>query len=139
MNNPFKPQTDSSAVFVGTLINNILNEVEKRHTEKLFEGFEKAQAPLVRFFEPFALGNLNNEGAEEAIVTPLKDSNVVFDEPVTVKIIKTTQGQPYYLQEFCYYLFNNAVDGKVTMNVYDASYSNTMNDIATKIWNQRIQ
>jgi len=231
------PQTDSSAVFVGTLINNILNEVKKRHTstynkildglknigsvqafsfgisskelekkvqtpqydlkitlndvwssikdkyrgililiddldtvknekeimltlrnalmeaimdkirvmcvvsgtEKLFEGFEKAHAPLVRFFEPFALGNLSNEEAEEAIVTPLKDSNVVFDEPVTVKIIKTTQGQPYYLQEFCYYLFNNAVDGKVTMNVYDASYSNIMNDIATKIWNQRIQ
>ena len=231
------PQTDSSAVFVGTLINNILKEVKKRHTstynkildglknigsvqafsfgisskelekkvqtpqydlkitlndvwfsikdkyrgililiddldtvknekeimltlrnalmeaimdkirvmcvvsgtEKLFEGFEKAHAPLVRFFEPFALGNLSNEEAEEAIVTPLKDSNVVFDEPVTVKIIKTTQGQPYYLQEFCYYLFNNAVDGKVTMNVYDASYSNIMNDIATKIWNQRIQ
>ena len=231
------PQTSSSAVFVGTLINNILNEVKKRHTstynkildglknirsvqafgfgvsskelektvqtpqydlkitlndvwssikdkykgililiddidtvknekeimltfrnalmeaimdktkvmcvvsgtEKLFEGFEKAHAPLIRFFEPFILGNLNDKESEEAILIPLKNSNVTFNKQVTEKIIKTTRGQPYYLQEFCYHLFNNAVDGKVTMNVYNASYSNIMHDIATKIWNQRIQ
>lgn len=231
------PQTSSSAVFVGTLINNMLNEVKKRHTstynkildglknigsvqafgfgvsskelekrvqtpqydlkitlndvwssindkykgililiddldtvknekevmltlrnalmeaimdktkvmcvvsgtEKLFEGFEKAHAPLVRFFEPFILENLNDEESEDAILTPLRDSNVTFDKQVTEKIIKTTQGQPYYLQEFCYHLFNNAVDGKVTMDVYEASYSNIMHDIASKIWEQRIQ
>ena len=108
-------------------------------TEKLFEGFEKAHAPLIRFFEPFILENLNHVEAKEAIVTPLKDSEVIFDELVTEKIIKTTQGQPYYLQEFCYHLSNNAVDGRVTPEVYDATYSNIMHDIATKIWNQKIQ
>lgn len=108
-------------------------------TGKLFEGFEKAHAPLIRFFEPFILEDLTYEESEEAIKVPLKGSNVVFGKQVVEKIIKTTQGQPYYLQEFCYHLFDNAVNGKVSIDVYEATYYNTMHDIATKIWNQKIQ
>lgn len=108
-------------------------------TEKLFKGFEKAHSPLVRFFEPFILGNLSYEEAKEAIIIPLKDSDVVFDKQVVEEIIDTTQGQPYYLQEFCYHLFDNAINEKVARNIYEASYNNIMHDIATKIWNQKIR
>ncbi|ODS41548.1 MAG: hypothetical protein A7315_05750 [Candidatus Altiarchaeales archaeon WOR_SM1_79] len=103
----------------------------------LFEQFEVAHGPLVRFFEPLILGNLNDNEARDAILIPLESSGIKFDPDVIKRIIETTQGQPYYIQEFCYHLFENAINDKVTTAVYDASYDSIMHDIAAKVWNQK--
>jgi len=108
-------------------------------SEGLFGEFEKAHAPLVRFFEPYILGNLKKEEAREAILKPISNTRVIFAPEVVNKIIEITNGQPYYIQEFCYHLFNNAINNRVTEEVLEVSYTNVMHDIAGKIWNQKIQ
>ena len=105
----------------------------------LFEQFEVAHGPLVRFFEPYIRGNLNDDEARNAILIPLAGSGVELGTGVVERIIEVTQGQPYYIQEFCYHLFENAVDGKVTTPVYEVSYGSIMHDIASRIWNQKIR
>jgi len=43
------------------------------------------------------------------------------------------------LQEFCYHLFENAIENTVDERVFDAIYDTILHDIALKIWQQKIQ
>lgn len=105
---------------------------------KLFEQFEVAHGPLVRFFEPYEIGSLERGEGKEAVLVPLKDTEVKFNKEVVEKTLDATDSYPYYLQEFCYHLFENAINGKVDMRVFESSYNTILHDLARKIWRQKV-
>ena len=105
---------------------------------RLFEQFESAHGPLVRFFEPFELKNLERDDARVAITEPLKDGGISFTDEVVEKILDTTHGQPYYIQEFCYVLCENALDNKVDMKIFEAVYNKILHDLARKMWRRKL-
>jgi len=43
---------------------------------KLFEQFEVAHGPLVRFFEPYEIGPLEMEDARKAVLVPLRGTGI---------------------------------------------------------------
>jgi hypothetical protein len=105
---------------------------------KLFEQFEYAHGPLVRFFEPFELKNLERDEAKVAITEPLKESEIKFTDEVVEKILGITHGQPYYIQEFCYVLCENAINNIVDKEIFEAVYNKILHDLARKMWRQRL-
>jgi hypothetical protein len=105
---------------------------------KLFEKFEEAHGPLIRFFEPFELKNLERDEARIAITEPLKCGDIKFSDKVVKKIIDVTQGQPYYIQEFCYVLYENAVGKVVNIEIFNAIYNRILHDLARKMWTQKL-
>ncbi len=105
---------------------------------KLFEQFESAHSPLVRFFEPYEIGSLERAEGRAAVLVPLQDRKVKFEKEVVDKILEVTDCYPYYLQEFCYHLFENAVNDKVNMRVFESSYTTILHDLARKIWRQKV-
>lgn len=105
---------------------------------QLFEQFEVAHGPLIRFFEPYQIGLLEKEEAKKAILVPLEETKVKFTHDVIEKILDVTSCHPYYLQEFCYHLFGNAVDNKVDLTVFESSYDTILHDLAMKIWRQKV-
>lgn len=105
---------------------------------KLFGDVKAVHGPFVRFFEPFELGNLEFEQAKEAIKNPLQKTKVRYSKEVIEKIIRLTDGHPYYIQEFCYMLYENSVNDRVDNTIFDAVYHKIINDLARKMWNQRM-
>jgi len=104
----------------------------------LFKHVESMHGPLVRFFEPFELTNLTESEAKKAIEIPLEGTGVEFDRTTIDKILATTNYHPYYLQEFCYFLFENARNGVVNADTFDSLYNGIMHDLSRKMWTQRI-
>jgi len=105
---------------------------------KLFEQFESIHGPLIRFFEPFVLLNLTLPEAKKAIEIPLQETDVKFSPNIVDNIVEVTQQHPYYIQEFCYVLYENAVNKRVTSIVYESTYNKIIHDLARKLWHQRV-
>jgi hypothetical protein len=105
----------------------------------LHEKFESIHGPLIRFFEPFEIRNLEPKYAKLAITEPLKTADVKFKKNVIDRILEVTNCHPYYLQEFCYILYENNIKNIVDMNIFEATYSKILHDLARKMWNQKIK
>ncbi len=105
----------------------------------LFSKFESAHGPLIRFFEPYELTNLKFDDARLALTEPLESVQLYFTEEVIEKILKLTQGQPYYIQEFGYVLCDNASNGEVNLELFKSIYNKILHDLARKMWHQRLQ
>jgi len=103
----------------------------------ILDEFSDTQAQALRFFEPYVLENLSPDEAELAITKPLGGTGVVFDDEVISEIIRKTGGHPYYIQEFCFHLFKNARQGKVTLRVLDASLDDIFLSLERKIFEVR--
>lgn len=98
-------------------------------TPKLFERMTEIHAPLVRFFEPIELKNLTEEESHSAIVTPLKEVGMRYEKEVIEKIKNLCCGQPYYLQEICFHVFDEA-EKKITNNEFELGFEKAFSDIA---------
>ena len=104
----------------------------------LFDQFETIHGPLIRFFEPFELKNIEIESAKYAITEPLKGTKVIFEEDVTKRILDVTNCHPYYLQEFSYMLYEHKVENRVDLEVFETTYPMLLHDLARKIWRRKI-
>jgi len=105
---------------------------------KLFEQFEVAHGPLVRFFEPYEIGQLEMEEARKAIMVPLKGTGIEFTQDCINKVLDITDCNPYYIQEFCYHLFKNALNGRVNMTVFESTYNTVLHDLGRKMWREKV-
>lgn len=107
-------------------------------TPVLFEKMWEAHAPLVRFFEPLELGRLPEEAAREAVVKPLEGSGVRFEPEVVERIVRLSQGQPYYLQELAYHAFETAQDGMATVETFALAFERAFSTIAKAVFERRV-
>lgn len=105
-------------------------------TQPLFSMFGDMASPLTRFFNPTELKMLSEKETEEAITVPIKNSGVQFTDDVIKRIKEITEGHPFYVQLLCYYLYENAVKGKVDMKVYTSTIQLTLNDMAQRRFSQ---
>ena len=75
----------------------------------------KAKSYAERLFNYPNIGALNENEAEEALKVPVKKEGVEF-HPLAIKnILKTTQGYPYFLQEWGYETWNFAKASPITL------------------------
>lgn len=60
----------------------------------------EAKSYAERLFDFFEIGPLSDKDAAEAIVRPAQQEGVEIEDAAVRRIIKTTQGYPYFLQEW---------------------------------------
>jgi len=105
-------------------------------TSDLFSMFDDMAAPLTRFFNPTELKRLSVEDARDAIIKPLEQSSIKFSDDVVDKILEISEGHPYYIQLLCYYLYDNAMNNVVDMNIYNSSFYLALNDMAQRMFDR---
>lgn len=72
-----------------------------------------------RLFDFRSIGALNEADARQAIVTPARDQDVVFDDASIDRLYDCTQGYPYFVQVFAYAAWNAAPASPVTREIID--------------------
>lgn len=69
-----------------------------------------------RLFEFRKIGPLTEPQAREAVRKPAEDEGVLFDDDALTMIYKTTEGYPYFLQEWAYHAWNHAAKSPINAN-----------------------
>lgn len=79
----------------------------------LFQNIKEIFSPMERFFFPRHIGLLDEHETIEAIRKPMIENGVILDEHVEKAIVEYTDGHPFIIQVFGYYLFET---GKKSIN-----------------------
>jgi len=71
------------------------------------------------------IGNLSSENSQKALCFPLRDLNIAFTNELVNALLEETQGYPYFLQYYPYFLIQNIPKKKIRANVnIDKNYLN---------------
>ncbi|MDP2789118.1 MAG: hypothetical protein Q8O46_03665, partial [bacterium] len=100
----------------------------------LFRKIKEIHSPLARFFNPVSLSELNSEESIEAIEKPLSSSNFKFTDEVKNKIVESSQGHPYIIQLFGFYLCEKATSQIINGNTYKASFPMIMDSLSKQLF-----
>jgi hypothetical protein len=103
----------------------------------LFDAVRSAHEPLVRFFEPLALGPLDAGDAARAIIEPIEETAVRFDPEVVTEIVELAGGRPYYLQKLGYFAFDAAIDERVTQAEFAIAFERAFASVSQEIFAAR--
>ena len=75
-----------------------------------------------RLFDFPKIGALSSADAYKALLDPVTDAGAEFDEDAVNKIVRLTQGYPYFIQEWGYQAWNHAESQRITLsNVQNAT------------------
>lgn len=69
-----------------------------------------------RLFEYKEIGSLNADQSKKAIVEPAKKFKVDYTEDAIKKIIETTKGYPYFIQQLCQIVYQNTDGNLIGLN-----------------------
>lgn len=100
----------------------------------LFRKIKEIHSPLARFFNPISLSELNSEESIEAIEKPLSSSNFKFTDEVKNKIVEASQGHPYIIQLFGFYLCEKAASQIIDGNTYKAAFPIIMDGLSKQLF-----
>lgn len=100
----------------------------------LFKQIKKIHSPLARFFNPITLKELTTEESIEAIEKPLSDSPYKIIPKVKNLIAEESEGHPYIIQLFGYYLCENAVKSNINDRVYRACFPMILDGLAGQLF-----
>lgn len=78
-------------------------------------GESKSYAERLFSFPP--IGALKEDDARKALEDPVIPLHVSFDEDALTEIVSLTQGYPYFLQEWGYQAWNQALSSPITLDV----------------------
>ncbi|MBT8457317.1 MAG: ATP-binding protein [Alphaproteobacteria bacterium] len=81
----------------------------------------EAKSYAERLFNFPAIGPLDPDAARTAIVQPIVDEGESIADDAVARILKETQGYPYYLQEWGFQSWNLAEQSPITVDVVDAA------------------
>ena len=68
-----------------------------------------------RLFIYKEIGSLNEEQVKKAIEIPADKFKVYFEKAAVEKIIEVTKGYPFFVQQFCQIIYNNAEEELITL------------------------
>jgi len=71
----------------------------------LFRNIKEIFSPMERFFFPRGIGLLTPDETIEAIEKPMIRNDITIAEPVKKSLVEYTDGHPFIIQVFGYYLF----------------------------------
>ena len=100
----------------------------------LFQKLKEIHSPLARFFNPVSLGALSEEESREALDKPLKHSEYDITDEVKEAIIIASQGHPYMIQLFGYYLCEKAVQPLIAQEMYEATLPVILDALAKQLF-----
>lgn len=80
-----------------------------------------AKSYAERLFDFIPIGRLINGADEEALLGPVKQFGVEFDDGAKETILAATKGYPYFLQEFGSYAWNEAANTIIKQNEVETS------------------
>jgi GTPase SAR1 family protein len=69
-----------------------------------------------RLFDYPPVGPLSAEDAEQAIIGPAREMNVLFEPLAIQRLVTVTKGYPYFLQQWGYEVWNIAKESPVTLD-----------------------
>jgi len=81
----------------------------------LFPNLVKAKTYAERMFSVKSIVNLSREASQKAIRLPLGNSRFSFTDELIDTIVEETQGYPYFLQFYPYYLIQNIPKKRITL------------------------
>jgi hypothetical protein len=73
-------------------------------------------------FSVKSIGNLSKENSQKAIYFPLKDLKLTFTNELVTVLIEETQGYPYFLQYYPYFLIHNIPKEKIGLDEFKEMY-----------------
>ena len=88
----------------------------------LFPNLVKAKTYAERMFAVKSIGNLSKEDSQKAIIFPLRDSDITFADELIEALVDETQGYPYFLQFYPYYLIQNIPKEKMSSKEFKEMY-----------------
>lgn len=88
----------------------------------LFPNMVKSKTYAERMFSVKNIGNLSREASQKAIRLPLKKSKITFIDELINTIVEETQGYPYFLQFYPYYLIQNIPKKKIGLIEFNEMY-----------------
>ena len=88
----------------------------------LFTNMVKSKTYAERMFSVKNIGNLSREASQKAIRLPLKKSKITFIDELINTIVEETQGYPYFLQFYPYYLIQNIPKKKIGLIEFNEMY-----------------
>ncbi len=100
----------------------------------LFPKIKEIHSPLARFFNPISLSELIPEESIEAIEKPLSSSSFRFTNEVKNKIVEASQGHPYIIQLFGFYLCEKAASQLIDKNAYAATLPIIMDGLTKQLF-----
>lgn len=89
---------------------------------------------LFRFPE---IGALAPDDATHAIVAPAHNEGVKFTDDAVARILETTQGYPYFLQQWAYECWNVAEEPLIDLGVVDAATDRTVAELDASFFKVR--
>ena len=101
----------------------------------LFSKIKKIHSPLARFFNPITLTEFIKEESLEALEKPLAESPFKLTQEVKDLIIEASEGHPYIIQLFGYYLCENTATAKIDKNIYTACFPLVLDGLARQLFN----
>jgi AAA+ ATPase superfamily predicted ATPase len=100
----------------------------------LFRKIKEIHSPLARFFNPVSLSELTPQESIEAIEKPLASSTFKFSDEVKNMIVGASQGHPYIIQLFGFYLCEKATSQLIDNDAYEATLPMVMDGLAKQLF-----
>ncbi|MDP2755483.1 MAG: AAA family ATPase [Nitrospirota bacterium] len=89
---------------------------------QLFPNLVKAKTYAERMFTVKGIENISKQASQEAIMLPLKNSDINFTNELTEALVEETQGYPYFLQFYPYHLIQNIPKKKIGLKDFKEMY-----------------
>ncbi|MFH1246975.1 MAG: ATP-binding protein [Candidatus Micrarchaeota archaeon] len=106
-------------------------------TQDGWKQFLQRDHPIGRYFTPrLKLENLSEKETLELIEKNLKGTGVSFSKEVKKNIFTYTVGHLYETQVLCSHLFENQINGKVTISTFEPALKATLDVIGEEVFNQ---
>ncbi len=90
-----------------------------------------------RLFDFPAVDALDFADAERALAAPAAEQNVIFQPDALQRIVQTTQGYPYFLQAWGYYVWNAAQASPIRITDIEAATPKVMANLDTSFFRVR--
>lgn len=98
---------------------------------KIFKLLGDAQTYAERLFEYHEIGSLTEKQAADAIRIPAKEAGRAFTEAAVREITEMTGAYPYFIQEFCYIIWNESDEKEIrleTVQKLEKKYITTLDN-----------
>ncbi len=82
---------------------------------KIYTMLSEEKSYSERLFIYKEIGSLNEEQVKKAIEIPADKFKVYFEKAAVEKIIEVTKGYPFFVQQFCQIIYNNAKEELITL------------------------
>lgn len=106
---------------------------------KIYKMLSEEKSYSERLFVYKEIGSLSAEQAREAIIEPARQLNREYAEAAVDKIIEVTKGYPFFIQQMCQIVYNNADNNVIELADVENAVSLFFNTLDTGFFKVRYE